>query len=197
MISSFHLFFYLCNSKPKPFSMKNYNFKWVLFASLLMMISCGNGNTYQTETETETVVEDIQIESEDNQVVEEPTMPAYESGTVHVITADEFVELVTDIDNPKGFQYKGDMPCIVDFYADWCGPCHRLSPILQEVAEEYKGKIMIYKVNVDKSATISEAFKVNSIPTLVFFAPHSQPAMIVGAPEKSDLVNAINDLLLK
>lgn len=173
--------------------MKNQNFKWIFFASMLLLLSCGNGKANQMESEADSV----DVESVENEQTEVSAPRELESGKVHVITADEFVRLVTDIDNPKGFQYKGDMPCIVDFYADWCGPCHALSPVLQEVAAEYKDRIMIYKVNVDKSALIAEAFKINSIPTLVFFAPNSQPAMIVGAPQKADLVKAIQDLLLK
>lgn len=175
--------------------MQKCKMKWLCLALLLTSVSCGQGNAKQ---DAEQVVEAEVVQTDAGQ--SETTVdnqPQYASGEVRVISADEFSALVTDIDNPKGFQYKGSMPCIVDFYADWCGPCHALNPVLADIAAKYKDKIMVYKVNVDKSAVIAEAFQIKSIPTLVFFSPHAQPTMAVGAPAREDLERAIQDLLLK
>jgi len=117
--------------------------------------------------------------------------------TIQFLTEEDFISKITDISNPKGFQYKGDLPCIVDFYADWCRPCHALTPILEEVAKKYRGQIIVYKLNVDKAVRTSRAFAIQSIPTLIFFKPNSMPAKIVGAPEQTELEKAINELLLE
>ena len=87
---------------------------------------------------------------------------------VITLTKAEFIKKVGDI-NGKEFKYKGNKPAIVDFYADWCGPCRKLSPILEEIAAEQKGKVYIYKVNTDKDPEIARAFGIRALPTLIFF----------------------------
>ena len=175
--------------------MKKCKIQWLLCALVVTLMACGNSNAKQTD-EVATANETMEIS--DNQ----SATPAAEqskvvAGELNVISSDEFVKLITDIDNPKGFQYKGSTPCIVDFYADWCGPCHALNPALKDMAAKYKDKILVYKVNVDKSAVVAQTFNINSIPTLIFFTVNKQPAMIVGAPSREDLEQAIKDLLLK
>lgn len=189
---------YLLFLHPKTINsyiMKKCKIQWLLCALVVVLVACGNGNAKQTD-EVATANEVTEIS--DNQAA----TPAAEqskvvAGELNVISSDEFVKLITDIDNPKGFQYKGSTPCIVDFYADWCGPCHALNPALKDMAAKYKDKILVYKVNVDKSAMVAQAFNISSIPTLIFFTPRTQPAMIVGAPSREDLEQAIKDLLLK
>ncbi len=175
--------------------MKKCKIQWLLCALVVTLMACGSSHAKQNE-EASSATEEVAVS--DNQT---PTPDAEQhkivSGELNVISSDEFVKLITDIDNPKGFQYKGTTPCIVDFYADWCGPCHALNPTLQDMAVKYKDKILVYKVNVDKSAVVAQAFNISSIPTLIFFTAHTQPAMIVGAPAREDLETAIKDLLLK
>lgn len=118
------------------------------------------------------------------------------SGKLQFITEEQFYQKVTETDNEKGLQFKGKTPVIVDFYADWCRPCHALNPILEELATKYKGKVIIYKVNVDKAKNLATFFQIQSIPTLFFFKKNTQPSKIVGAPSKADLENAIKDVLL-
>lgn len=142
----------------------------------------------------ETITE--QIESKGIITNEQENYIPDTSGKLQPITEEEFIKDITDINNPKGFQYKGSIPCIVDFYADWCRPCHALNPILVELGEKYKGQIIIYKLNVDRAAIVSKAFGVRSIPTLIFFKPQSMPAKMEGAPSKEELEKAISDLLL-
>lgn len=116
--------------------------------------------------------------------------------TVQVISEEEFNQKVFEIDNPKGIQYKGKLPCIVDFYADWCGPCQALNPTLVAFAEEFAGDLIIYKVNTDKSPNIAQALNIESIPTLLLLKPSTQPQIIVGNPGEELLRKAIEETLL-
>ena len=117
------------------------------------------------------------------------------SGKVISLTSSQFIEKVCDIDNPKGFGYKGNTPCLVDFYAGWCGPCMKLKPTIHKLAEEYKGNLIVYSVDVDRAPDVCEAFGIESIPTLIFFSRTKQPVKLVGYMEKEELKTAINDFI--
>lgn len=117
--------------------------------------------------------------------------------TVQVLTTQEFEEKVCELNNPKGFQYKGKLPAVVDFYADWCGPCRGIAPFLVELADEYAGQVIIYKVNIDKCREVAQAFNIESIPTLLYMKPNAQPTATVGALSKDEIKNIIEDSLLK
>ncbi|MCR4857219.1 MAG: thioredoxin [Bacteroidales bacterium] len=133
----------------------------------------------------------------DTQAQDTPVLEEDLSGKVIMLSASEFVERITDINDDKGFSYKGVTPCIVDFYADWCGPCRQLHPLMERMAEKYKGKLIIYKINVDRAHDVCERFGIQSIPTLIFFKRTEAPAKIVGAPSESELETAITDFLNK
>ncbi|MGM9795038.1 MAG: thioredoxin [Candidatus Aphodosoma sp.] len=114
------------------------------------------------------------------------------------LTKAEFLEKVWNYEkNPKEWKYEGDKPCIIDFYTTWCGPCKRLSPILEELAKEYDGKIIVYKVNTEVERELASVFQVRSIPTLLFCPLKDNPQINVGALPKEQLVEAINKVLLK
>ena len=117
--------------------------------------------------------------------------------TIQVVNTKKFEEKVCELNNPKGFQYKGEIPAVVDFYADWCGPCRSITPHLVELAKEYAGQIIVYKVNIDKYPEISQAFGVRSIPTLLYMKPNAQPVSTVGAMSKDEIKQVIDDTLLK
>ena len=119
--------------------------------------------------------------------------------TVTTLTKEQFIEKVWDYtgDSGKEWKYKGDKPAIIDFYADWCGPCRKLSPILEEIATEQKGKLVIYKINVDKERELAGIFGIRSLPTLLFIPVEGAPASFVGYAEKAELYKAINAQLLK
>ena len=114
------------------------------------------------------------------------------------ITKAEFLNKVANyIKNPEEWKYLGDKPAIVDFYASWCGPCRRVSPILDKLAEEYKDQIYIYKVNTDKEKELSGELGIQSLPTLLFAPMNEKPQVAVGALSEEDLRRAINEVLLK
>lgn len=110
----------------------------------------------------------------------------------------EFLKKVADFEkSPSQWKYLGDKPAIIDFYADWCGPCRRLAPLLDELALEYENKIYIYKVNVDNEKEIAETFGITSLPTIVFVPLEGKPSAGTGFLPKEVLSKAINDILLK
>jgi len=116
-------------------------------------------------------------------------------GTIH-LTKEDFLKRVVNYEtNPDVWNYLGDKPCLIDFYADWCGPCKAVAPVLEELAKEYDGKIYIYKVNTDKEQELAGAFGIRSIPSLLFVPMTGQPRMSMGAMPKDQLKKAIDELL--
>ena len=125
------------------------------------------------------------------------TINAQESNVIHITKA-EFIKKVYDYTiSDKVLHYKGDKPAIIDFYADWCGPCRKLSPILEEVATEFKKDIYIYKVNTDKEPEIAKAFGIRALPTLLFIPLEGEPEGNEGFLTKEQLYEAIYKVLLK
>ena len=100
-------------------------------------------------------------------------------------------------DLANGWNFLGERPALIDFFASWCGPCQRLSPIIDELAEEYAGKVDIYKVNVDDEETLAQIFKVRSIPTLVYIPKGETPTIQAGGKTKAELKELIDSILLK
>jgi len=96
----------------------------------------------------------------------------------------------------EGLKYLGDKPAIVDFTATWCGPCQRISPILEELAREYDGRIVIYKVDIDKNRNIANAFNISSIPAIMYIPLNGEPVMTVGARDKGKFKSEIGTILL-
>ena len=108
------------------------------------------------------------------------------------ITKADFLKKVANYEaNPTEWKYLGDKPAIIDFYADWCGPCKRVAPILEELAEEYADKIVIYKVNTENEEELAAAFGISSIPSLLFVPMEGKPQMAIGGMGKADFKKAI------
>ena len=100
---------------------------------------------------------------------------------VQKITKADFIAKIMDYENnPTEWVFKGEKPCIIDFYADWCGPCRITSPILEELAQEYKGKINVYKVNVDNERELSQVFGISGIPAFLYCPMEGKPSMTSG-----------------
>ncbi len=113
------------------------------------------------------------------------------------LTKGEFLRRVADYEtNPSEWKYLGDKPAIVDFYADWCGPCKMVAPILEELAAEYGDSIYIYKINTEEEPELSAAFGIRSIPSLLFIPMNESPQMAMGAMSKADFKRAIEEVLL-
>lgn len=113
------------------------------------------------------------------------------------LTNETFKQKVFNYDINKDWKFEGKLPCIIDFYADWCGPCKMVAPILEELSKEYEGKINIYKVNTEEEPELSAAFGIQSIPSILFCPLNEQPQMAMGALPKQTFIQAINDILLK
>jgi len=113
------------------------------------------------------------------------------------LTKDTFIKKVFDFEQNKEWKFEGTLPCIIDFYADWCGPCKMVAPILEELAIEYHGKINIYKIDTEAEQELAGAFGIRSIPSILFVPIGEQPQMTAGALPKDSFKKAIEEILLK
>lgn len=113
------------------------------------------------------------------------------------LTKQTFLDKVFNYEQNKEWNYAGELPCIIDFYADWCGPCKMVAPILEELSNEYAGQINIYKVDTEAEQELAAVFGIRSIPSLLFCPKNERPQMAQGALPKPSLIEAINGVLLK
>ena len=112
------------------------------------------------------------------------------------LTKGGFLRRVADFENsPNEWKFLGNKPALIDFFAPWCGPCKMLSPVLDELAEEYEGTIDIYKVNIDNEEELAEIFGIRSVPTLLFVPLQGDPKRAMGALPKSEIRNILNKML--
>ncbi len=140
--------------------------------SILCLAGCNNARAKDKQDQNETV----------NNVV--------------VLDSGQFNTKVYDL-SKEGLVYLGDKPAIVDFYATWCGPCRRISPILEELAGEYKDQIVVYKIDVDKAGDVAKAFGISSIPAILYIpADGSEPQMTIGSRDKATFKKEIDTILL-
>ena len=124
--------------------------------------------------------------------------PAPQKTYVKHIDGNDFKELIWDFSDPNNngtIVYKGDLPCIVDFYTTWCGPCKRIAPIMEELAKEYEGKIKVGKVNTDENMSLSSQFQITSIPCLIIFKNGKAINKMVGFRPKNDIKQEIDNVL--
>jgi thioredoxin len=112
------------------------------------------------------------------------------------LTLATFKEKVFDFENNKEWKFNGELPAIIDFYADWCGPCKMVAPVLEELSIEYKDKINIYKIDTESEQELASMFGIRSIPSLLFIPVNEKPQMAQGALPKSALKDAIEKVLL-
>jgi len=110
------------------------------------------------------------------------------------LTSESFKERIFDYVNSQDWSYKGEKPCIIDFYAEWCGPCKIVAPVLEDLSKEYTGKIDIYKVDTDKEQELSSIFGIQSVPSILFIPITGQPQMAAGAIPKSGFKEAIKTI---
>lgn len=112
---------------------------------------------------------------------------------VNYLTTAEFKTKIFDYTSNKEWKYEGQ-PCVVDFYATWCGPCKRLAPIMDELSETYKGKIAFYKVDVDQEKELAAAFGISSIPQVLYIPASGKPSLQVGLYPKEEIVKLLDAL---
>lgn len=111
------------------------------------------------------------------------------------LTKETFKTKVFDFEKNKEWKFEGDRPCIIDFYADWCGPCKMVAPVLEELSKEYDGKVNIYKVDTEVEQELSAMFGIKSIPSILFVPMDAQPQMAAGALPKASFEKAIEEVL--
>lgn len=114
---------------------------------------------------------------------------------VEFLTKETFKEKVFNFEQNKEWKFEGDKPCVIDFYADWCGPCKMVAPILDELSNEYDGKLDIYKIDTEAEQELSAMFGIQSIPSLLFVPADGQPQMAQGALPKETFKKAFKDVL--
>jgi thioredoxin 1 len=130
----------------------------------------------------------------DNPVKGDSVSPA--NGPVAQMTNETFKKLIFNYEANKDWKYEGTKPAIIDFYANWCGPCRQLSPLVEEIAKEYEGKILVYKVDTDQERVLAQNLGITGLPTLLFIPASGRPQMAVGALPKETLLKAVNEVLL-
>ncbi len=111
------------------------------------------------------------------------------------LTKETFKQKVFNFETNKDWKFEGEKPCVIDFYADWCAPCKMVAPILEELANEYDGKLDIYKVNTEQEQELAAMFGIQSIPSLLFVPKEGQPQMAMGALPKDTFKKAFSDVL--
>jgi len=111
------------------------------------------------------------------------------------LTKETFIEKIFDYEKNNQWRYKGERPAIIDFYADWCGPCKMVAPILEKLSSEYEGKVDIYKVNTEAEQELAAAFRISSIPSILFIPKDEDPQMAMGAMPKEGFEEAIKTVL--
>ena len=121
---------------------------------------------------------------------------AKEAKTPIELDRDSFIENVFDYREAEEWNYIGDKPAIIDFWAGWCGPCRQIAPVLEDLAKEYGDDIYVYKVNVDEQTELAQTFGIRSLPTLLFVPMDAVPQAVMGAAPKSKLKNAVETILL-
>lgn len=154
----------------------------LVFSSMLTY-ACTSGAKQQNQAEAA----DAQAEATEVQA----------GGEVIVMNKAMFIKDVFDYEKSQDWKYKGSKPAIIDLYADWCGPCRMVAPIMKELAKEYADKIVVYKVNVDKEKELAALFNATSIPLFVFIPMNGEPQLFRGAADKATYKKAIDDFLLK
>ena len=112
------------------------------------------------------------------------------------LTKDTFLQKVFNYEQNKEWKFEGELPCVIDFWAPWCGPCRAVAPVIEELSKEYAGKVNFYKINTDEEQELAGAFGIRSIPSLLFVPKNGDPKMAIGALPKESLRQAVETELL-
>ncbi|MBN2174599.1 MAG: thiol reductase thioredoxin [Bacteroidales bacterium] len=160
---------------------------FILIISTSIFWSCDQSSGTDKKSFEETVKANQQDESGSGNDIK----PIY-------LTSETFREKVWDYEtNPQEWVYSGEIPCVIDFYADWCKPCKMVAPIMDDLADYYDGRVIIYKVDTDKERELATVFQIRSIPSVLFSPVDGKPAMQPGAMKKEDYIKIIDEFVLK
>jgi len=129
----------------------------------------------------------------------EPTKPSSKNSPasaspVQHLNTEQFKAKVFDYTVNQTWNFKGDKPCIIDFYADWCAPCKMLAPTIEEIARKYEGRIDVYKINTDQNRELSQVFNIQSIPTVLFCPVNGDPQATMGVLQKAQIDTIISNM---
>jgi len=114
---------------------------------------------------------------------------------VEHLTKETFLNKVFNYEVNKEWKFEGEKPCVIDFYADWCAPCKIVSPVLEELADDFNGELDVFKINTEEEQELASAFGIKSIPSFLFIPSEGQPQMAMGALPKETFVKAFKDVL--
>ena len=116
---------------------------------------------------------------------------------VTYLNTKEFKARIFDYTTNAEWQYKGDKPCVIDFYTTWCGPCKRLAPIMEELSQTYCDQVKFYKVDTERERELAGVFRINSIPQVLYIPVDGEPILLKGLYPKENIVEIIDEYLLK
>lgn len=161
----------------------------IIIASGLLLASCSSNTSEKAteDTNSATLIDNSKTTKTEGEK---------KMGTIQMNKTDFLTKVNNYEADMENWKYLGDKPAVIDFYADWCGPCKQIAPILEELAVEYADDIYIYKVNVDNEQELASMFGIRSIPTMLFVPMDGQPQMASGAAPKTDLKQTIDKVLL-
>lgn len=148
-----------------------------------MLLSCNAQETKKKEVDKSKT-----IQSENKKLFESTPVPKQ-------LTSEEYIQIIHDFKSNPGWKFKGNKPCVVDFYADWCKPCKMMEPVMEKLAHEYEGKVNFYKVNVDDNKELSQVYGISSIPFFLFCPMNGQPQASMGMKTEDEMRKAIESIL--
>ena len=165
--------------------------KLIAVAAVIGLVACTNAKRQRESAAHTTKTADRRVADNKNNV-------GTDAGKVASLTTSDFRRLVMDYKaHPQKWVYEGKRPAVIDFYATWCGPCKMMSPIVEEMAETYAGKVDFYKVDIDMERELADVFGIQSVPTFLFVPVKGNPSVQMGAMQKEDFEKAIGETLLK
>ena len=112
------------------------------------------------------------------------------------LTTEQFLARIFDYKNEKDWKFKGNKPCVIDFYTTWCGPCKRLAPIMEEMSQKYCDQVVFYKADTERERELAYVFGINSIPQVLYIPVEGKPMLLKGLYPKDEIERIIDEFLL-